>query len=168
MVSGLLFLELFGIPLPPGGGEILHAVAPLRIVNSYGLFAVMTTERPEIIVEGSNDGVAWSAYEFRVQARRRPPRAAGRRAAPAAPRLADVVRRARQLPVESLVRELHDPPVTGRADVSCGCCKYNPFPNAPPKYIRARVYLYHFTHWGSRDWWTREERGTYFPAVSLK
>jgi hypothetical protein len=46
--------------------------------------------------------------------------------------------------------------------------KYNPFPNAPPKYIRARVYLYQFTHWGSRDWWTHEERGTYFPAVSLK
>jgi lipase maturation factor 1 len=45
---------------------------------------------------------------------------------------------------------------------------YNPFPNAPPKYIRARVYLYHFTTWGSRDWWTREDRGMYLPPVSLK
>jgi hypothetical protein len=36
----------------------------LRSVNAYGLFAVMTTTRPEIIVEGSNDGVEWKAYEF--------------------------------------------------------------------------------------------------------
>ena len=34
-------------------------LAPFRTVNSYGLFAVMTTERREIIVEGSNDGVNW-------------------------------------------------------------------------------------------------------------
>ena len=40
------------------------ASEPLRIVNSYGLFAVMTTTREEIIVEGSNDGVTWQAYEF--------------------------------------------------------------------------------------------------------
>ena len=46
--------------------------------------------------------------------------------------------------------------------------QYNPFPTAPPKYIRARLYQYHFTHWGSRDWWTREERGTYLPPVSLR
>jgi len=45
---------------------------------------------------------------------------------------------------------------------------HNPFPNAPPKYIRARVYLYHFTTWGSRDWWAREDRGMYLPPVSLK
>ena len=40
------------------------AIAPLRIVNHYGLFTVMTTERPEIIVEGSDDGTNWLAYEF--------------------------------------------------------------------------------------------------------
>ena len=44
----------------------------------------------------------------------------------------------------------------------------NPFPNGPPHYVRARLYLYHFTRWGSRDWWTREERGMYFPPVSLR
>ena len=44
----------------------------------------------------------------------------------------------------------------------------NPFSKAPPKYIRARSYQYHFSHWGDRAWWTREERGLYFPAVSLK
>jgi hypothetical protein len=46
--------------------------------------------------------------------------------------------------------------------------QYNPFPDTPPKYIRAREFLYHFTKFGEPGWWTREERGLYFPAVSLK
>jgi hypothetical protein len=45
---------------------------------------------------------------------------------------------------------------------------YNPFPNAPPRYARARIFLYHFTRFGEKGWWKREEEGTYFPAVSLK
>ena len=40
---------------------------PYRTFNSYGLFAVMTTERHEIIVEGSNDGVNWLPYEFKYK-----------------------------------------------------------------------------------------------------
>ena len=46
--------------------------------------------------------------------------------------------------------------------------KHNPFPNKPPKYVRARLYLYRFSRFGNPDWWTREERGLYFPTVSLK
>jgi lipase maturation factor 1 len=45
---------------------------------------------------------------------------------------------------------------------------HNPFPESPPRYIRARVYLYRFTRSGERAWWSREERGLYFPPVSLK
>ena len=44
----------------------------------------------------------------------------------------------------------------------------NPFPKAPPRYIRARFYLYEFTSFGEKGWWKRQERGLYFPAVSLK
>src|SRR3954470_16777306 len=40
-------------------------IGPLRITNSYGLFAIMTTRRPEIIIEGSDDGVLWRAYDFK-------------------------------------------------------------------------------------------------------
>ena len=39
-------------------------VRPLRIVNGYGLFAVMTTERRELVIEGSMDGRQWLEYEF--------------------------------------------------------------------------------------------------------
>ncbi|MBV9405504.1 MAG: lipase maturation factor family protein, partial [Acidobacteriaceae bacterium] len=41
---------------------ILAEIAPFEIVNTYGLFAVMTTTRPEIIIEGSNDQVNWLEY----------------------------------------------------------------------------------------------------------
>ncbi len=44
---------------------VYRALAPLRSANGYGLFAVMTTERHEIVVEGSNDGTDWRPYEFR-------------------------------------------------------------------------------------------------------
>ena len=40
-------------------------VRPTRAFNSYGLFRVMSTTRPEIIIEGSLDGKNWRPYEFR-------------------------------------------------------------------------------------------------------
>src|SRR6185437_2830457 len=46
-------------------GLVRQAVEPLRSTNTYGLFAVMTTERPEIVVEGSDDGLTWKPYRFR-------------------------------------------------------------------------------------------------------
>ena len=53
-----------------------EAVAPFRTINGYGLFAVMTKERKEILVQGSEDGVSWNAYTFRFKPgdpRRAPP-----------------------------------------------------------------------------------------------
>ncbi len=165
-VSALLFLQLFGIR-PPGASAVLNLVEPFRIVNSYGLFAVMTTERPEIVVEGSNDGSNWLAYEFPYKAgdvRRPPPWVA-----PHQPRLdwqmwfaALETYQENRWFISLMAKLLHGEPSVLRL------LSYNPFPNAPPKYIRARLYLYHFTHFGQKEWWTREERGLYFPAVSLK
>ena len=45
------------------------------VANSYGLFAVMTTTRPELIIEGSMDGIHFSPYElpFKPGARQRMP-----------------------------------------------------------------------------------------------
>ena len=44
-----------------------NLVRPTRAFNSYGLFRVMTTNRPEIIIEGSLDGKNWHTYEFRYK-----------------------------------------------------------------------------------------------------
>jgi hypothetical protein len=47
----------------------------------------------------------------------------------------------------------------------------NPFPNSPPNYLRAQVYMYEFTTAAERDstgaWWKRSLRGAYVPALLL-
>jgi hypothetical protein len=145
-------------------------MAPLRIVNTYGLFAVMTTSRPEIIMEGSNDRQAWLAYEFKYKpgdVKRAPSWVA-----PHQPRLdwqmwfaalggADADRL-----IVNLMNRLQQ----GSPDV-LALFDHNPFPDAPPRYIRARMYLYHFTDmatlWAEGAWWRRESVGVYSPAAPL-
>jgi hypothetical protein len=49
-----------------------------------------------------------------------------------------------------------------------GLLRDNPFPENPPRFIRARLFLYRFTTFGSRDWWQREEIGPFCPELSLE
>ena len=67
-----LFREIDATRGRPGVGEwadgILESVSPLNSINGYGLFRVMTTERPEIVIEVSDDGNTWKEYEFRWKA----------------------------------------------------------------------------------------------------
>ncbi|MBV9505345.1 MAG: lipase maturation factor family protein [Acidobacteriia bacterium] len=167
ITTGLLFFELFGWGLPPGGAAVLHVTSPLRIVNTYGLFTVMTVDRPEIVVEGSDDGENWKAYEFPYKPGdllRAPPVVE-----PHQPRLDwqmwfAALSNYQQNPwfQNFMGRLLQGEPAVLRL------LAYNPFPKAPPRYVRARVYLYTFTHFGEKGWWHRQDRGLYFPAVSLK
>lgn len=46
-------------------GNVLGPFAGFRSTNSYGLFSVMTVERPEITMEASADGITWEPYRFR-------------------------------------------------------------------------------------------------------
>ena len=146
-------------------------IGPLRSVSTYGLFAVMTTSRPEIIVEGSNDGLDWRAYEFKYKPgdlTRRP-----QFVAPHQPRLDW------QMWFAALGRYEHNPwfinfcvrLLQGQPDV-LGLLETNPFPDAPPRYIRALVYEYHFTDLATRratgQWWRRELKGPYCPILSLR
>jgi hypothetical protein len=59
-----LLLVLRIIP-PSTVAPVLGPIAPFRSANSYGLFSVMTTERPEITIEAGADGVTWQPYRFR-------------------------------------------------------------------------------------------------------
>src|SRR5205814_5704779 len=49
---------------------------------------------------------------------------------------------------------------------------HNPFPNEPPRYIRAVLYEYHFTDLATKQktgaWWRRELKGLYLPPVSQR
>jgi hypothetical protein len=150
--------------------KVIAAVAPFQIVNTYGLFAVMTTTRPEIIVEGSNDGTTWLAYEFEYKPGdldRRPPWIA-----PHQPRLdwqmwfaALGDYRSDPWVLHFMARVLEGSPEVLKL------MRRNPFPNASPRYLRAMLYQYHFTAPAERkstgNWWRREPRAEYVPAVSL-
>jgi hypothetical protein len=131
----------------------------------------MTTSRPEIIIQGSNDGVTWSDYEFKFKPgdlRRSP-----RWAEPFQPRLdwqmwfAALADYPDSPWFSHLILRLLEgsPPVLA-------LLRRNPFPQSPPKYIRALIYDYHFTTRQERrqegNWWNRRPLGTYFPAVTLK
>jgi len=163
-------LEPFGDA--PGALQALARIAsPLEIVNSYGLFAVMTTTRPEIIVEGSNDSENWSAFEFRYKPSRLD--RAPRWVAPLQPRLDwqmwfAALSNFRQNPwflgfAEKLLE--------GSPEVS-RLLEKNPFTDHPPRYVRAMVYEYSFTSWQEHRrtgaWWKRVPLGTYLPVVGMK
>lgn len=154
----------------------LHALIdlmPLRSLNTYGLFAVMTTTRSEIVLEGSNDGQRWEAYEFNDKPgnpSRRP-----RFVAPHQPRLDwqmwfEALRAGRGQPspwfLAFCARLLEGSPKV------LALLGHNPFPDAPPRYLRAVVYEYHFTDLKTRrltgDWWRRVPRGLYTPVLSLQ
>jgi lipase maturation factor 1 len=173
MISGGEILVAFGqgTRVPGFVREVIDRQAPFDLVNSYGLFSVMTTTRPEIVVEGSNDGETWQAYEFKYKpgelARRLP------WIAPYQPRLDWQMWFAalgnyeeNRWFVDFMLRLMQgEPEVTSLLE-------NNPFPGKPPLYIRAVTYDYHFTDSATRratgNWWRRERRGVYFPEVSLR
>ncbi len=148
---------------------ILGPIEPFRTINGYGLFRVMTTQRPEIIIEGSDDGLTWKPYEFRWKPgdpKRRP-----RFAAPHQPRLDWQMWFAALGPqrsahwLEGLVRRL----LEGSPEV-LGLLRENPFPDRPPRLLRMVMYRYRFSDRAARratgDWWVRERVGVLLPPVS--
>jgi hypothetical protein len=150
---------------------VLRRSDPFRTINSYGLFRVMTTQRLEIVVEGSDDGTSWQAYEFKYKPgdpARRP-----RFVAPHQPRLdwqmwfaaLDHYASPNNRWFLTLLTRLLEgsPQVVSLLDS-------NPFPDEPPHNIRATLYEYHFTDWSTwreeGTWWRRERLGLYCPIVS--
>ena len=112
---------------------------PLNAVSGYGLFAIMTTNRREIVMEGSYDGVEWQEYEFRYKPGDADARATLEHPASAAPRLADVVRRARRPEASSLVLGLPRTVARERADRDGATCEEPVCRQAA--HIRARAVL---------------------------
>jgi hypothetical protein len=160
----------------PGLRPFARALSPVRAaldevrtINAYHLFAQMTLIRREAVIEGSQDGVDWRAYELHYQpgdVDRAPPFVAphqprvdfqmwflllgGGRLAPWFGALLD--------------RLQHEPAVVAPLFAR------NPFPDAPPRLVRVAVYRYRFTDPETRArtgaWWTRELLGTSQPIVA--
>jgi predicted DCC family thiol-disulfide oxidoreductase YuxK len=169
-VGGFQVARTFGVRWSLADAAI-RSVSPFQIINGYGLFAVMTITRPEIVIEGSNDGVTWLAYEFKYKAgdlTRRPAWVA-----PHQPRLDWQMWFAALGDYQSdpwiirfMARLLQGSPEVLRL------LGRNPFPAGPPHYVRAMLYRYRFTSPEERRstgaWWSRELKGVYVPAVSLR
>ncbi|HZR84880.1 MAG TPA: lipase maturation factor family protein [Candidatus Binatia bacterium] len=145
---------------------VSEAADPFHLVGHYGLFAVMTLTRPEIVVEGSDDGATWKPYVFRWKPG--PLDRAPSFVEPHMPRLdwqmwfdALYFERAlhggrigRELVTPRLVEKLlaASPPVLALLAV-------DPFGGAPPAQIRWQLWDYRFTDREERArtgaWWKR-------------
>lgn len=171
-VSAIEFTGGIGIGLLGAAliDPLASVIAPFRSVNAYGLFAVMTTTRPEIVLEGSEDGATWVEYEFKYKAgdaHRRPPWVA-----PHQPRLDWQMWFAALGPFDDnewfqsfCVRLLEADGEVLRL------LERDPFQGRRPRFIRAMLYRYRFSdaETGKRDgvWWTRELLRQYSPILSL-
>lgn len=179
---GVPFLEQCGLPefrkryqvslqWPKSLRRLIGAAEPFRSVDTYELFATMTLERMEIVIQGSDDGVTWLPYKFRWKPGH--PRARPRFCTPHLPRLDW------QMWFAALGTARDNPWFTrflgrlaeGSPEV-LGLLRQNPFPDRPPRMLRAVLYDYRFTDSDGRrrsgTWWGRQLLGLYHLPLSLR
>ncbi len=170
VLSATQVYEVFLGTAPEPFNSIADTLDPLHLTSRYGLFAVMTTTRPEIVFEGSNDGTKWEEYEFKYKPgdlRRPPPWVA-----PHQPRLdwqmwfAALSDAASDRWVVALARRL----LEGSPDV-LGLLAHAPGNGRPSRFVRALLYDYRFTDRATRAstgrWWSRKLLGPYLPPLML-
>jgi predicted DCC family thiol-disulfide oxidoreductase YuxK len=173
LITGVQLLAMMGL-LKTWNEPVRKTYAwvyPARSLNTYGLFAVMTTNRTEIVIEGSEDGKNWKPYEFKYKpgdpARR--PRFAGTHM----PRLdwqmwfAALGTSTENTWIINFCFRLLE---GDKAVIKL--LRSNPFAEKPPIYIRAMAYEYQFTDMGTQfktgRWWVRKQTGIYLPPISMK
>jgi hypothetical protein len=147
-----------------------------RLVNTYGAFGTVSRDRIELVIEGTDaedpgPDAAWREYGFKGKPddpRRRPPQVAPyhRRLdwllwfIPLSPRYGG------DWFVRFVARLLEGDQPT------LSLLRTNPFPDAPPRYVRARFFHYRFTTWQERRqlgaWWVRRFEADYLPPVGLE
>jgi hypothetical protein len=144
--------------------------SPLHLVNTYGAFGTISRIRHEVVLQGTRDEVItdatrWKDYEL-----------------PCKP--GDVMRR------PCLVSPYHyrldwqmwfaamssyedEPWIAALVDellrgdrVVAPLFARDPFPDAPPRYVRAELYRYELTPRGSAAWWKRTRIGEYMRPMA--
>jgi lipase maturation factor 1 len=163
----MIGLAMREIPVPTAP---IAALDPFRIANQYGLFAVMTRGRYEIEFQGSDDGQNWTAYQFRNK-----PQVLNEAPgiyAPYQPRFDWNLWFAslgswRQNEMVPLTEERL---LVGSPDV-LALFRKNPFPQIPPRYVRAVLWQYWFTSMDEKrktgNWWRRQYMGLYAPELTM-
>ncbi|HKU63279.1 MAG TPA: lipase maturation factor family protein [Gemmatimonadales bacterium] len=147
----------------------------LHLVNTYGAFGSITRRRKEVVLEGAGAERPreedWREYEFFGKPgdpRRRPPQIA-----PYHLRLDWLMWFVALAPAYGdgwllpLLRRLLE---GDRATLRL--LRYNPFPAAPPRWVRARLYRYRFSTRDERRatgaWWIREPAGILVGPLALR
>ena len=158
---------------PPGAAlldPLVKAIAPFRSVNTHGLFATMTTTRPEIVLEESEDGTTWVEYKFKYKvgdvaaghpgSLRTGRDSTGRWWFAAFGQFGD------EQWFQSFCYRLLE-----ADDQVLRLLEHDPFQGRKPRQIRAVLYQYWFAvpETRRRDgvWWSRERLGEYSPILSL-
>ena len=171
LVILVAYLSIAPVTNLASGRQLMnYSYDPLDLVNTYGAFGSVGRERDEIIFEGTSDAVItgetqWKEYEFKAKPgdpNRRPVMIA-----PYQPRIDwQIWFAAMATPAEYpwtlhfVWKLLHNDPGT------LSLLANNPFPHAPPHYVRARLYRYRFAPPGDKEWWKRELIGEWLPAFS--
>jgi hypothetical protein len=147
---------------------------PLHLVNTYGAFGSITRDRYEIVLEGTDAtnvaDATWREYEFKGKPgdpARRPPQVA-----PYHMRLDWLMWFESMVPVPQSSWFFNLLAGILRGDrQTLGLLRTNPFPQTPPRYLRALYYRYTFTtpdqHKQTGRWWNRELVGTFYGPVAL-
>jgi Lipase maturation factor len=148
---------------------------PFHLANTYGAFGSISRIRQEVVIEGTDeasitDETVWREYDFKgkpVRLREMP-----RQWAPYHLRLDWLMWFAAISPQYAyswfrplMLRLLRNDAAT------LSLLRGNPFPDAPPRFVRARLYRYRFTTAAElrRDhaWWHRTLEGEYLRPISL-
>jgi len=149
---------------------------PVHLVNTYGAFGSITRTRHEIVIEGTSDSTItastrWLAYEFN-----------GKPGDPARtpPQIAPYHLRLDWLMWFAAMSSPSEHPwfsallakLLEGDHATLALLRANPFPDQPPRYIRALYYEYRFTSREERRrtglWWNRDLLGLYYSPVMLK
>uniref|UniRef100_A0A2R5LLL9 Lipase maturation factor n=1 Tax=Ornithodoros turicata TaxID=34597 RepID=A0A2R5LLL9_9ACAR len=151
-------------------------VEPFSITSSYGLFRRMTgiDGRPEVILEGSESSTGpWKEYHFLYKP--------GNVSCAPPINIPHQPRLDWQLWFAALGRLEHNPWFVGLVHrlltnqdevLNLIDRERSPFPQSPPKYMRAQLYTYHYTPYDPKrrmpnvgDWWTRSNPTEYMPPL---
>jgi hypothetical protein len=154
-------------------GQIMNtSFDPLDIVNTYGAFGTVGRERLNVVFEGTmdenpGDDANWIPYPYKglpVALGQRPPQVAPYQLRLDWQMWFASMSSPEQYPwtLNLVWKLLHNDPG------AVGLFAANPFPDKPPRYIRAIQYRYAFVPQGSSDrvWWNRERMSVWLPPLS--
>jgi Lipase maturation factor len=144
----------------------------LHLVNTYGAFGSVGRERMDLVFEGTAEAVLtestqWSEYQFKgqpVDLNRRPPFVA-----PYQLRLDWQMWFAAMSTPDEYPWTLHFVWKLLHNDApTLSLLANNPFPQNPPRYIRALLYRYEFAPPGNPEgaWWKRTPLGLWLPPLA--